>query len=131
MPTDAENVRFVLGATGDNASLLTDTEIEHAIVLYPLSWRLAAAALAERLAALATQKRQPVSFSAAGEMSVSWADDAAKWQSIAKRLKEEHAQAIAYEAAPVGMQVHSMAYKADPEQPEFTVNRTRYGGLKR
>ena len=129
--SDAESIRFVLGATGENAGLLTDTEIDQAVVLYPQSWRLAAAALAERLAALAAQRRQPVSFTATGEMSVSWADDVAKWQSIAKRLKEEHASALEYEAQPIGMQIRSMAYRNEPEEPEFTVTRKRYGGLKR
>lgn len=129
--TPAENVRFVLGATGENAGILTPEEIDQALEMYPQSWRLAAAAIADRFAALAAQRRRPISFSATGDMSVSWTDDVKKWQDIALRLKQEHDRETDADNAPVGLQSRSMAYRQDIDPPEYAPRRSRYGGMKR
>lgn len=129
--TPAENVRFVLGATGENAGILTPEEVDQALEMYPQSWRLAAAAIADRFAALAAQKRRAISFSATGDMSVSWADDVKKWQDIALRLKQDHEREQVVENAPMGLQAHSLAFRQDIEPPEYAPRRSRYGGLKR
>lgn len=99
---DATLIRFALGASGDNAGLLDDAEIELALDTYE-DWRLAAATIAEALAARAIN--DPASFALTGVMAVSWADRAKSWMSIARSLREEALRLEQQSVAPVGMQV--------------------------
>ncbi len=101
-PTTEENIRFILGATGANSTLLTALEIDHAMVLYPTNWRLAAAFIAEALAARAIN--DPTSFALAGTLNVSWADRAKTWKSIANSLRDEAAYDISQGLEPMGLQ---------------------------
>lgn len=83
--TAIENIRFSLGLIGDSATLISDTEIERYITLYPAEWRLAAAALADALAARAINA--PTSFGVPGRLTVSWASRAQLWLNVAKQLR--------------------------------------------
>lgn len=122
LPSAQEQIRFVLGATGDLAGIITDEEIDFALVSYPSDWRLAAAYLATNLAARAMN--DPGSFTLTGTMSISWPDRAAAWRSIAWNLKQEAAQYAKENAAPVTISRTQMRRKPlDIDPPEYTRRR--------
>lgn len=99
LPSDAERIRFVLGATGTLETLVSEEEIAFALAEYPSDWRLAAAYMATNLANKALN--DPDSFTLTGTMSISWPDRAAAWRSIAWNLRQEAAQYAKQNAAPV------------------------------
>lgn len=96
------NIRYVLGLTGDMATLISDEEIILAIEEYPHEWRFAAAMIATHLAAKALN--DPSSFSLSGVMSISWPDQAAAWRSIAYNLRLEANQLEKKRFVPTGIQ---------------------------
>lgn len=93
------SVRYVLGLTGDMATLITDEEINAALAEYPNEWRFAAAFIATHLAAKALN--DPTSFSLSSVMSISWPDQAAAWRSIAYNLRLEANQLERKRATPL------------------------------
>lgn len=82
-----ENIRFALELRDAFVDIVTDAEISRYILLYPSDWRLAAAALADALAVRAINR--PTSFSAPGQMAISWADRSRGWLAIGKALREQ------------------------------------------
>ena len=123
MQDDATLIRFTLGATGTNAGLLSDDEVTTATQLYT-DWRLAAASLAEQLAAKAINN--PSSFGLTGTMQVSWTDRAKSWMAIAKNLREEAARLDTVASGPVGMQVTLLQREfVRSEDEEYTPSRVR------
>lgn len=121
-PTDAERIRYVLGATGALEGVLTDAEIESALLAYT-DWRLAGAYIADALASRAIN--DPQSFTLTGTMSVSWGDRAKMWQSQAKMLRDDYRASETAEVAK-GMQVVALRremYQQDPA--EYTRPRNR------
>src|SRR5690606_17519904 len=97
--TDERHIRFSLGAVGPNEALVTTAEMDTALELYP-DWRLAAAFIADSLAARAIS--DPSSFSIPSEMSVSWPDRSKSWRETAKTLRKE-VQAEQLAEGPVGL----------------------------
>lgn len=125
-PSIYDNIRFTLGATGDNAGLVLDDEIDNALSLYS-EWRLAAAFIADSLAARAIN--DPSSFAAPGDLSVSWGDRAKAWMNIAKRLREEVREATDQAQGPIGIQAVQLYREAKQHEPEYS--RRRMKGLRR
>jgi hypothetical protein len=126
-PTDSENIRFILGAFGDNEALLDETEIQHALLIYPDSWRLAAAHIADSLASRALNN--PTSFTLTGLMQVSWADRAKSWSNIAKSLRAEVAAAEEAEGVLGGVTSVQLSREAVGQYPEYSPRRMK--GLQR
>lgn len=122
LPSDAERIRFVLGATGTLETLVSEEEIAFALAEYPSDWRLAAAYMATNLANKALN--DPDSFTLTGTMSISWPDRAAAWRSIAWNLRQEAAQYAKQNAAPVTIQRSQMRRQPlDPDTHEYTRRR--------
>ncbi|MDQ3540263.1 MAG: hypothetical protein M3440_06200, partial [Chloroflexota bacterium] len=71
---------------GDPGTFFPDVDYVDALTLYA-DRRLAAAWLADQLAARAIN--QPTSFTATGDLSVSWADRAKGWERLAIRLRQQ------------------------------------------
>lgn len=88
----AANIRYILGAVGGFATIVSDDEIRFAMETYPSDWRLAAAFMADSLASRAIT--DPSSFSLTSVMSVSWANRAEEWRKLAVSLRSEAAQAV-------------------------------------
>jgi hypothetical protein len=126
-PTDSENIRFILGAFGDNEALLDETEIQHALLLYPDSWRLAAAHIADSLASRALNN--PTSFTLTGLMQVSWADRARSWANIAKSLRAEVAASEAVDGILGGVTSIQLTREAEGVYAEYSPRRMK--GLRR
>lgn len=121
-PSDAERIRYILGAVGDLEAVLTEDEIANALLLYP-DWRLAGAYIAESLASRAIN--DPNSFSLTGLLSVSWGDRAKLWQAQAKQLRADY-KAEADQEQARGIQVVALRremFKVDPA--EYTRPRNR------
>lgn len=117
-PSIEQQIRYILGAYGDTASLLSEQEIADALVLYPQDWRLAAAYIAESLSNRAVN--DPSSFTLAGVMTVSWASRGASWAATAKRLREAYAEDEA-NANPLGsLQSRMLKRGTAPVVEEFT-----------
>lgn len=91
MPTDSERMQFLLGDVDRVTPFLTDQEYADALAFYP-DWRLATAYLADSLASRAINS--PTSFSATGDMSVSWTDRARAWRLLAKSLRDDAAVGV-------------------------------------
>lgn len=81
-----QQIRRILGAVGEYESLIAESEIDEAIASYPTDWRLAAAFIADGLAARAIH--DPKSFGLDGVMTVSWGDRAKLWMETAARLRK-------------------------------------------
>jgi hypothetical protein len=92
LPTSRDEARLRLGDTSGTPSTspateyLPDATYDAKIVALG-DWRLAAADLARALAARAIN--QPSSFTAVGDMSVSWTRRAENWLAIAGELEAE------------------------------------------
>lgn len=86
MPTNSERMQFLLGDVDRVNPFLTDQEYADALAFYP-DWRLATAYLADSLASRAINS--PTSFTATGDMSISWTDRARAWRSLAQSLRDE------------------------------------------
>jgi hypothetical protein len=85
-----ETIRYILGATGSMAGLVTDQEITDALAVYPSDWRLAAAYIADSLSSRAIN--DPESFALTGVMNVGWGDRAASWSRLAAKLRTQVAE---------------------------------------
>lgn len=90
LPTSRDEARLRLGDTSNDVATeyLPDSTYDAVIVALG-DWRLAAASLARSLAARAIN--DPTSFTAVGDMAVSWADRARSWLAIATALDAEAA----------------------------------------
>lgn len=117
-----ENVRFALELIGDNAALILDSEIERYLGMYPSDWRLAAAALADALAVRAINR--PTSFTAVGQMGITWADRANSWMKVAKALREQvlAEDKLAAESGTVSV-IQLTRIGIAIEEPEYTRRR--------
>lgn len=123
--TTEDHIRYTLGATGENAALLTTLEVQRAISLFPDEWRLAAALLAEQLAAQAVN--DPNSFGLTGSISIAWGDRARVWMDIAKSLRKEVAAAQVIADEPSGIQSISLHREFLEYEPEYGVRRMKKG----
>lgn len=99
LSTDADLMRFKVGdsvvgldASGTEQALRPDAEYLALLALHG-DWRLAAADMAESLASQYAQ--EPDSFSASGDMSVSWKERVKQWQWLAQTLRSEVAAEVA------------------------------------
>lgn len=102
--TDLDVVRYKTGdtdvsvdpASGAGNWLNPDATISAILAMYPDDWRLACADVAEGLASRFAQ--EPDSFTATGDMSVSWRDRVKQWQWLAQQLRAESAAEVAASA---------------------------------
>ncbi len=81
-----DDVLWMQRTLGDPGTFFPDVDYVDALTLYA-DRRLAAAWLADQLAARAIN--QPTSFTATGDLSVSWADRAKGWERLAIRLRQQ------------------------------------------
>lgn len=89
LATDLDRMRDALGDVNVEAPFAPD-ETYLARLNEAGSWRIAAAAMARSFAARAIN--DPSSFTAVGDMSVSWNDRASAWLRIASALESEAAR---------------------------------------
>ena len=92
--TDIDRMREVLGDTDVQNPLAEDETYQAKLILASGSWKLAAASMARSFASRAIN--DITSFSAGGDISVSWADRASAWLKLATSLEAEAAR----DAAP-------------------------------
>jgi hypothetical protein len=85
-----ESIRYILGAVGPLAGIISDEEITDALLVYPTDWRLAAAYVADSLASRAIN--DPESFGLTGVLTVSWGDRAAAWSRLSAQLRTQVAE---------------------------------------
>lgn len=89
--TPRDRIRHAIGdmqftALDTTGALRQDEEYDAVMGLY-LDWRIAAAVMAESLASEYAQA--PDSFSASGDMSVSWKDRISTWLQTARQMRSE------------------------------------------
>lgn len=83
--SDLDRMRYALGDIDVTAPFDPDVAYLAKLALH-VDWRLAAAAIARSLAARAISA--PESFTAVGDMSISWSSRADKWLRIAGALEQ-------------------------------------------
>lgn len=90
LPTPLDRMRDALGDIDVEAPLAPDETYMTRLNDAGGSWRLAAAAMARSFASRAIS--EPSSFTATGDMSVSWNNQAATWLKIAQALEADAAR---------------------------------------
>lgn len=107
LPTALDRMRFSVGDINftdtEPAGALRQDEEYDAILLLQGDWRLAAADMADSLAAQFAQS--PDSFTATGDMSVSWKERVSTWLATARRLRTEVADEAAASSTSSSMSV--------------------------
>jgi hypothetical protein len=115
LPTSLDKMRDVLGDTSLTAPFAPD-ETYTAYLAENTNWKLAAAAMARSFASRAINR--PTSFTAVGDVAVSWADRAQSWLRIAASLEAQ----VARETAPSDTGTLNYAYpsRLDDEDGEYS-----------
>lgn len=123
LPTTLDRMRFAVGDINftelDTSGALRQDEEYDALVLLTGDWRLAVADMADSLAAQYAQS--PDSFTAQGDMSVSWRERVSTWLSVARRYRTEVADELAASGVTA---VSSTSPERDyPDESEYAASR--------
>jgi hypothetical protein len=117
---DISRMRQAVGDT-DLAEPFEPDVTYTALLLEASDWRLAAAALSRSLAARAINR--PSSFTAVGDLTVSWSDRANAWLRLATALETAHARETSAADNSIGF--------ADPVRPDREKRHSGYSnGLR-
>lgn len=90
LPTSRDRIRMIVGDTSNDeeTEFFLDETYDATIAEYS-NWKIAAAVMAEGVAV--TIEQNPSSFTAVGDMAVSWADRTRSLRDIAARMRREAA----------------------------------------
>lgn len=115
LPTDLDWMRFILGDMNMDAPLRSDAQYQ-ALLASSANRYLACAEMAESLASEYAQ--QPDSFTAVGDVSLSWRERVKTWEARALQMRQLGGSASAGSGAASLLTVRE--YEIDPE---YTVDR--------
>jgi hypothetical protein len=126
LPTTLDRIRLIVGDTSNDVATewFLDDTYEAEIANYT-NWKLAAAAMAEAVAVKIEQ--EPRSFTATGDMAVSWGDMTRSLRLQATRLRAE----AAAEDAASGNGITSVALSRDGTSAAAEYRASAYRGLRR
>jgi hypothetical protein len=112
LATDLDRMRYAVGDT--NVAAPFDDDVTYIAMLAAYTdWRLAAAAIARGLASRAINR--PNSFTAVGDVSLSWGDRATAWLKIAANLEAQVAAEATTTDGAIGF---ALADRADLVQDD-------------